>query len=184
MACEEQRKDVVLDGLIRKWFSLLIPIAEKAREDVFMSSDQASIPIPPSLLNPDLQVLSYRIRSCECFTICRSWDVDWQLKEAFHHGVEGSMEHVVIFSVLSPNKNLTSYGEHELLHQGKQNDFRFAMEMLLNEPDEDAIDASRVPLQGFGPQEHHESVPDTCSVRSNMADQGFSPQNTDNATGP
>ena len=184
MACKEQREDVVLHFLIGERSSMVIRICQKAREDVFMSSDQASIHIPPSLLDPYLQLLSYRIRSCVCFTICCSWDVDWQLKEAFHHGVEGTMEHILIFSVPYTNENLTSYGEHELLHEREENDFRSAIEMLLNEPDEDAIDASRVPLQGFGAQEHHESVPYTCSMRSDMADQGFSPQNRDDATGP
>ena len=118
MACKEQREDVVLDGLIRKWFSLLIPIAEKAGQDVFMSSDQACIHIPPPFLDPYLQMLSYRIRSCVCFTVWCSWDVDWQLSEAFHHSVEETTEHILIFSVPSTKENLASYGEQELLHKG------------------------------------------------------------------
>ena len=56
MACSEQHEYVLLHLLIRKRLSLLIPLAEKAREDVFMSSDQASIHISPSLIDPYLQL--------------------------------------------------------------------------------------------------------------------------------
>ena len=92
MACIEQCQDVVRYLLIRERLSMLIRICQKRREDVVLSSDQASSHISPSLVDPYLQLLSYRIRSCVCFTICCSWDVDWQLNEAFHHSVEETME--------------------------------------------------------------------------------------------
>ena len=69
MACKEQHQDVVLHLLIGERVSmLLICICQKAREDVFMSSDQANAHIP-LLLDPYLQLLSYHIRSCEGFAI-------------------------------------------------------------------------------------------------------------------
>ena len=70
MACKEQREDVVLHFLIGERLSMLIRICQKAREDVFMSIDQDNNHIPPSLIDPYLQVLAYRMRSCECFAIC------------------------------------------------------------------------------------------------------------------
>ena len=178
MACKEQREDVVLHLLIGERFSPLIPIVEKAREDVRMLS------VPPSLIDPYLQVLSYRIRSCQGFTICCSWDVEWQQKHAFHHGLEELMEHIFIFSVPSTNQNLTSYGEHELLHEVEESNLRFALEMISYECKRDMIDTARVSLQGFGAQEHHERIPYARDTMCSTPDDGIVPEKRDHARRP
>ena len=59
----------------------------------------------------------------------------------------------------------------------------FPSNLLPNEPDEDEIDSASVSLQRFRSQEHHESLPNRSCVSSDMSNDGFGPENRENAWG-
>ena len=130
------------------------------------------------------RIMYYAHRHCESnhvlcswegFAICCSWDVDWQLQEAFHHSVEGAMQHILIFSVPSTNENLRGYGEHELLHEGVESNLRLAFKVISYECERNEIDTARVSLQRFGPQELYERIPHTRDTMCSAPDDGVFP---------